>query len=349
VEKLDFYEKTCIQDRIDIDLALEKLAPSQDIAQDDEIGRSMVLDAKERVVTRLTMMMQELQREAVSMGPLVDSFTTALLDLILVAVNEELTPATNQESSSSSSNLSKIRESGDEKTSSESSLQAPMMTTPKKFAQAMSLSDSAALMETVMQIQNLEAVAMQQQQQQQQQQQAHHHHQTQLNRKSQWSGGEVDLDSLAADLRPSYLGEENTETPSTNKSKHSRRSVSQGGGSGGGGEYGGYANGEKKLNEAGELAMRIAREEESKKLAALEEQFKAKVAALEERMNIYKSIAPVPEDEMQWLIESKGQNAYLVAEKKEADTQAKYITFVEIYVSDNSIHLFFFFFFLPMI
>jgi len=317
VEKLDFYEKTCIQDRIDIDLALEKLAPSQDIAQDDEIGRSMVLDAKERVVTRLTMMMQELQREAVSMGPLVDSFTTALLDLILVAVNEELTPAASQESGSSSSDLSKIRESGDEK-SSESSLQAPLMTTPKKFAQAMSLSDSAALMETVMQIQNLEAVAMQQQQQQQQA----HHHQTQLNRKSQWSGGEVDLDSLAADLRPSYLGEEN-ETHLTNKSKHSRRSVSQGSGSGGGGEYGGYANGEKKLNEAGELAMRIAREEESKKLAALEEQFKAKVAALEERMNIYKSIAPVPEDEMQWLIESKGQNAYLVAEKKEADTQAK--------------------------
>jgi hypothetical protein len=341
VEKLDFYEKTCIQDRIDIDLALEKLAPSQDIAQDDEIGRSMVLDAKERVVTRLTMMMQELQREAVSMGPLVDSFTTALLDLILVAVNEELTPATNNQESSSSSDLSKIRESGDEK-SSESSLQAPMMTTPKKFAQAMSLSDSAALMETVMQIQNLEAVAMQQQQQQQQQ--AHHHHQTQLNRKSQWSGGEVDLDSLAADLRPSYLGEEN-ETHSTNKSKNSRRSVSQGGSSGGGGEYGGYANGEKKLNEAGELAMRIAREEESKKLAALEEQFKAKVAALEERMNIYKSIAPVPEDEMQWLIESKGQNAYLVAEKKEADTQAKYITSVEIYISDK-IHPFFF---LPMI
>ena len=45
------------------------------------------------------------------------------------------------------------------------------------------------------------------------------------------------------------------------------------------------------------------------------------VAALEEKVGIYKTLAPMSEDEMAWLIESKQHNAYLVAEKREAETQ----------------------------
>ncbi len=43
-------------------------------------------------------------------------------------------------------------------------------------------------------------------------------------------------------------------------------------------------------------------------------------------MGVYKALTPVSEDEMQWLIDSKGQNAYLVAEQRETETQALYDT-----------------------
>jgi hypothetical protein len=38
----------------------------------------------------------------------------------------------------------------------------------------------------------------------------------------------------------------------------------------------------------------------------------------------WQAINPMPEDELNWLIESKTQNAYLVAEAREAEAQKRY-------------------------
>jgi hypothetical protein len=170
VEKLDLYEKTCVQDKIEVDLNLEKLAPSNDNGlEDDELGRAMVLDAKERVVARLTVMMQQLQREAVTMGPLVDSFATALLDMVIAAVNEELTDMAKTEENNAEEKAEAGRRLDDtlgglldgivEEVGYDDTTDggvSGMSTVKVQASQAMSLSDSPALMETVQRIRGLE-------------------------------------------------------------------------------------------------------------------------------------------------------------------------------------------------
>ena len=70
------------------------------------------------------------------MGPLVDSFASAILDLVIVAISEELTTAEAGEGPDEVATRGAAGDGG--------------KAGPKAVTQAMSLSDSAPLMETVL-------------------------------------------------------------------------------------------------------------------------------------------------------------------------------------------------------
>jgi len=269
----DRYEKTCLQDLIEADEGLEKLAPSQDFQDGgNEASQSVVLDTKARVVARLTVMVQQLQREAVTMGPLVDSFSTALLDLVLAAVSDELAPPTlgNNSDGSNADNNSSVN------------------------FQAISLSDSPALLETVHRIQSLEANG------------------TTSNRRSSNNRGQAGRqNSGEASMLPrkqSYGGNsrardvENADRGNSSSSLAPSSSI----------DLMSEASAQQRADEAAAELQRL-------KEAAAEEARK-----LEQKIAVYHSINPLSTDEMDWLIESKATNAYLVAERNEAEAQKAY-------------------------
>ena len=301
------YEKTCLQDWIDADLSLEKLAPSHDFHEGDtEASKTLVLNAKERVVARLTVMVQQLQREAVTMGPLVDSFSTPLLELVLAAVSEELHPPSSG--------------SGDDSDGG------------SKHLQAISLSDSPALLETVHHIQSLE-----------------------LKERRRKCGAHKDQQGMPKQSRNSGSGRTGTGTDGV---------VSVAEKAGGLGESGrsiaaapthmpeGSAQ-KRGPEEVGEIASGLTTHMSDVVLEVMAKMHGPEVAAevkrvhsaaaanllqLQKKIAVYHSINPLSADELDWLIESKATNAYLVAERHEAEAQKAYGDTVNM---QGSIHLLF--------
>lgn len=269
------YEKTCLQDLIEADEGLEKLAPSQDFRDgDNEANQSIVLDTKARVVTRLTVMVQQLQREAVTMGPLVDSFSTALLDLVLTAVSDELAPPTsgNNNDSDGAGNSSSMN------------------------LQAISLSDSPALLETVQRIQALEAgSALSRRRSSNSRDQA-----------GRQDSGETSILARKQSNRGNHRARDGADVDEGNSSSAPAPALSS------------------SIDRVSEVSAIKRAEEAAAEVQRVKEAAAEEARKLEQKIAVYHSINPLSTDEMDWLIESKATNAYLVAERHEAEAQKAY-------------------------
>jgi len=291
-------------------------------------------EMKGRVVARITALVQQLQRESATLGPLVDALTTSLLDLVLDAAAREV-------------------ECEDDGVLGAKSK-------PRDWAhQTLSFSNSPRLIWAVEQIQKLErsqAMLM-----------------TSSSKPSQKSAVNSPLKSSKTSLSSSELPKVElpppiTETqsvpavapaaaPSLGLREIKKKAAAV---TGLHGVFSGKristasaaaatttpslaslcvpeenGDGEVALDE-GELALRtreavaeataIAEAAHRTKVLELEASIAAlnsQVMGLEQRTGVYRTLAPISEDEMLWIIESKGQNAYLIAEKNETDTQAK--------------------------
>jgi hypothetical protein len=237
-------------------------------------------------------MMQQLQREAVAFGPVVDSFTTALLDLVLAAVEEELhNDAYDNSSSNYGADVGVAVMVADGKGGTVPSPECLLgggsdaspqqQQKPMARRQILSLKNNAALMATIFQIQDMESdAAAAARLQQGQVQEQFRQHMRGRQRRLKAGGEEVDASS-----------------------DESSGATDAGGGSRG-----------------------LEIEDHSANLGSLEarERYEQHVMELEQKVKVYQSMNPISADEMRWLIESKQQNAYLVAEQRENVCQAKY-------------------------